>query len=38
MERSEEQKDSAVGGPKAMQEIPTVDWLDLEQDRDKFLR
>ena len=37
MERSEEQKDSAVGGPKAMQEIPTVDWLDLEQDRDKFL-
>ena len=37
MERSEEQKDSAIGGPKAMQEIPTVDWLDLEQDRDKFL-
>ena len=37
MGRSEEQKDSAIGGPKAMQEIPTVDWLDLEQDRDKFL-
>ena len=37
MGRSEELKDSAVGGPKAMQEIPTVDWLDLEQDRDKFL-
>ena len=37
MGRSEEQKDSAMGGPKAMQEIPTVDWLDLEHDRDKFL-
>ena len=37
MGRSEELKDSAVGGPKAMLEIPTVDWLDLEQDRDKFL-
>ena len=37
MGRSEEQNESAMGGPKAMQEIPTVDWLDLEQDRDKFL-
>ena len=24
--------------PDSLKEIPSVDWLDLEQDRDKFLK
>ena len=27
-----------TGSDKGMQEIPTVDWLDLQHNRDKFLR